>query len=129
MQAYKIFLNAVFVIFISNFLGGCASILTDDTTHINIGTTHGKKIPVKIDGVKHIVPAMVRVKKNGENKIILTSKNSGCAKRTIVKRKIEGAFWANIISGGSFGSSTDMATDKMWTYDNPVTISCSSEEK
>lgn len=120
------FLLAGFFVF---SMTGCASILTDDTALVNIGTTNGKKVAVKIDGVKYVVPAAIRVEKDGENKIILAPAGSGCAKQTLLKRKIEKEFFINILTGGTFGSSTDMATDKMWAYEDTVVIACASKKR
>lgn len=105
-------------------LAGCASILTDDTTAVNVGTSNGKEVPVKIDGVVYNAPTVVHVKKSDKDKIITAPSNSGCAKQTVMKRKVEDAFWVNILSGGPLGSTTDYATDKMWTYEDSVVVTC-----
>ena len=54
----------------------------------------------------------------------MTSAQSNCQRQTVMKKEIEGAFWVNILSGGVWGSTTDYATDKMWTYDDSVVITC-----
>lgn len=54
----------------------------------------------------------------------MTSAQSNCQRQAVMKKEIEGAFWVNILSGGVWGSTTDYATDKMWTYDDSVVIIC-----
>lgn len=120
MLTYRIFPAIGMVV----LLGGCASILTDDTTPVNVGTSNGKKVPIKIDGVVYQAPTVVNVKKSDKDKMIMASSKSGCARQTVLKRKVEDVFWVNILSGGVLGSTTDYATDKMWSYEDSVIISC-----
>jgi hypothetical protein len=54
----------------------------------------------------------------------LVTKAEGCTEATNLNKEVETAFFINIISGGVFGSSTDYATEKMWKYQDSVTISC-----
>jgi len=102
---------------------GCASILTEDTTKINVLTSSGNEAVVTIDQKEHTIPGIVEVYKDGEDKII-TVKEGDCAKETILRKDIEPAFWVNILTGGTFGSTTDMQTDKMWTYQDSITVNC-----
>ncbi|MCC5853219.1 MAG: adenosine deaminase [Alkalimonas sp.] len=105
---------------------GCATILTDETQQINVGTTTGQKIDVTIDGQTFQAPGVITVKKSKEQNKFLMTNAEGCAERTVLNRSVEPTFFVNILSGGAFGSTTDYATDKMWKYDDSVTISCSN---
>ncbi|PVZ68438.1 adenosine deaminase [Pelagibaculum spongiae] len=104
-------------------MSGCASVLTDDTTSINIGTSTGEEVTVAIDGQEYTVPGIVSLKKSNADKTIV-SKDNRCAKQTVLKKEIETEFWINLVSGGPLGSTTDMATEKMWTYADSVEINC-----
>lgn len=115
--------KAVAVMGAATLMTGCATILTDDTKAVNVSTSNGKEIQVTVDGTEHTVPGIVQFKKDGTDKIVTTS-TEGCAKQTAANKKIEGAFWVNILTGGLFGSTTDSATDKMWTYDDNITVTC-----
>lgn len=106
------------------WVAGCASILTDDTTPVNVSTSNGKPTTVMVDGKNHQVPGVVYFVKDGEDKIIQARSGSNCAKETVAPRKVEDVFWVNILSGGVFGSTTDAATDKMWGYEDTIEISC-----
>lgn len=105
---------------------GCATILTDETQQINVGTTTGQKIDVTIDGQTFQAPGVITVKKSKEQNKYLMTNAEGCAGQTVLNRSVEPTFFVNILSGGAFGSTTDYATDKMWKYDDSVTISCSN---
>lgn len=105
------------------FSTGCASILTEETHKINVSTSNGQSIEVKVDGEVFAAPGIVSVKKSNQDKVIVTSA-SGCTEETNLNKEVETAFFINILSGGVFGSSTDMATEKMWKYQDSVTINC-----
>ncbi|MBU2038460.1 MAG: adenosine deaminase [Thalassobium sp.] len=104
-------------------ISGCATILSEDVATVNVATSTGKKIDITIDGQNYTVPGVVKLEKDGQSKIISTN-DADCASSTAMNRKVEGVFWVNLLSGGLFGSTTDSATDAMWTYDDYVTISC-----
>jgi hypothetical protein len=91
---------------------------------VNIGTSNGKQTTVIVDGQQYQAPGMVYFKKDGADKMIVTKADSGCAAQTLAPRKIEYAFWGNAIVGGFFGSTTDATTNKMWGYEDSVTINC-----
>lgn len=105
------------------FSTGCATILTEDTHKMNVSTSNGAEIEVEVDGQKQTAPGIITVKKSGEDKVLVTNA-SGCTESTNLNKEVETAFFINIISGGVFGSSTDLATKKMWKYQDSVTISC-----
>lgn len=105
---------------------GCATILTDETQQINVGTTTGQAIDVTIDGQTFKAPGVITVKKSKEQTKFLTTNAEGCAEQTALNRTVEPVFFVNILSGGAFGSTTDYATDKMWKYDDSVSVTCSN---
>nr|WP_136251217.1 adenosine deaminase [Ningiella ruwaisensis] len=102
---------------------GCATILTEETQSINITTSNGQQAEVIIDGQTATVPGVVQVKKENKNKIIVAETDS-CTSQTALNKEVETAFFVNILSGGVFGSSTDYGTEKMWKYQDSVTIAC-----
>jgi hypothetical protein len=101
----------------------CSTILTDKTTSVNLMSSNGKKFDVTIDGEKFQGPGIITLAKSDKDKIIKTE-TQGCAAETILKKEIEPVFFVNIVSGGVFGSSTDLATKKMWKYKDSVTVNC-----
>ena len=111
------------VLGLCGILTGCSSILTDSTQRINVTTNQNKTFQATVDGQQFTVPGTVLVKKDGDDKIVVTNE-PGCASTTAVPKKIEGIFWLNILSGGTTGSATDSGTGKMWTYDQTVVVSC-----
>jgi hypothetical protein len=116
--------KAVFTLAIATlFASGCSSILTEDTQRMNVSTSNGKKIEVEIDGTTQIAPGIINVNKENKDKILIT-KDASCTASTLLVKKIEPTFFINILTGGVFGSSTDYGTEKMWKYQDSVTIVC-----
>ncbi len=56
--------------------------------------------------------------------IFALEQDDSCTKETNLNKEIEPTFFVNILTGGVFGSTTDMSTKKMWKYQDSVTISC-----
>ena len=102
---------------------GCASIVTGDSAFINVRTSTGEKIQVTVDGQEYNAPGLITVAKTGTDKIIIAN-NDNCDRETLAEKEIELAFWGNIITGGFLGSTTDSATDKMWTYSESIVVNC-----
>lgn len=118
--------NSAKVLIVSTTLAlatGCASIVTDDSAFINVRTSNGEQIKVSVDGQEYNAPGLITVAKTGTDKIIV-AQNDNCDRETLAEKKIEPAFWGNIITGGFLGSTTDNATDKMWTYSESVVVNC-----
>jgi hypothetical protein len=108
-------------------LTGCATITSPSTERVNVNSTKNKSFTATLDGQKFRVPGSVKIKRNGDEKIIMTNEE-GCASATSIDKEIETIFWGNILFGGGIGSSTDLATGKMWDYDDSVTISCGFDD-
>jgi len=104
---------------------GCASILNDDFQQVNVATSNGKSIEVTVDGNTYQAPGVVNVAREDASKILMTNA-AGCTKETVMPKEVSSMFWVNILSGGSFGSTTDYSTEKMWGYQNTVTITCAN---
>jgi len=116
--------KAVFILAIATlFVSGCSSILTEDTHKMNVSTSNGKKIEVQIDGTTQTAPGIISVNKENKDKILVTT-DASCTSSTHLSKKIEPTFFINILSGGVYGSSTDYGTEKMWKYQDSVTIVC-----
>ncbi|WP_027669416.1 hypothetical protein [Rheinheimera baltica] len=105
-------------------MSGCSTILTEDTQKINVATSNGKSAEITIDGQSYQAPGIITVKKSQEQTKIITTTAEGCSNQTALNRQVEPTFFVNILSGGAFGSTTDYATEKMWKYDDNITISC-----
>ncbi len=104
-------------------LSGCASILNDETQKINVATSNGQPAKVSIDGKTFDAPGIVTVKRQKLDKV-LVAETPNCAKETSLEKKVDSKFFINILSGGVFGSTTDYATEKMWSYQDSVVVSC-----
>ncbi len=102
---------------------GCATILNEDTQRINVMSSNGEKIKGNIDGVPFEGPGIVAVQRANQDRII-NVETEGCAKNTVMPKSVDPVFFVNILSGGAFGSTTDYASEKMWKYENSVTVNC-----
>ena len=104
-------------------VAGCASIINEKTQSVNLVTSNGRKAEVSIDGVPFQAPGVATFKRAKADKMI-TTKDPKCNQTTIAPSTVDNVFFINIISGGVFGSTTDYSTEKMWKYQDTVTISC-----
>ena len=105
-------------------LASCATILNDETQNINLGTTNNSEVKGTIDGIPFSGPGIISVRRTKADKIIMVeSKN--CAKQTLLSSSVDSKFFINILSGGTFGSTTDYSTEQMWKYQDSVIIPCS----
>jgi hypothetical protein len=102
---------------------GCASILNGETQNVNVMSTSGAKFEGKIDGVPFTAPGVVTVKRANLDRIVTTD-DPNCASQTAMSKSVDPVFFVNILSGGVFGSTTDYSTEKMWKYQDSITISC-----
>ena len=105
---------------------GCSTVFNEKTQTVNVTSSDGRSIKGIVDGTSFTTPGAVPVLRTKAAKIFLTDAE-GCNKQTTVESKIDVKFYGNIITGGVLGSTTDYSTDKMWKYDDNVTINCASK--
>lgn len=115
----KLLVSIIFVLMLSS----CATILNDDTQSINVTTSNNEKAKFTINGRNYTAPAIINVERSQKDAIIQV-KNSKCASQYLLKPEVDTKFFINILSGGTFGSSTDYGTEKMWKYQDSVNINC-----
>ncbi|MEY4515714.1 MAG: hypothetical protein RL180_60 [Pseudomonadota bacterium] len=102
---------------------GCATIINDKTQKVNIATSNGAKVKGTIDGVPFEAPGVVDMTRANQNKVIMVE-DTACTKETIAAKKLDNVFFINVLSGGAWGSTTDYVTEKMWKYEDTITINC-----
>ena len=104
---------------------GCATILNEDTQNLNVRTSNNSEITAIIDGKKIKTPGSMAVKRaKGDLVVFTTAKN--CAGATQVESSVDSVFFLNLLSGGTFGSTTDYSSDDMWEYDTDVVVNCNN---
>ena len=123
MEGNMKLLKLVVLLAAVTLFAGCASVVTENSKKVNVKTSNNQKATIMVDGATYEAPTVVTLVKDGTDKIISTDAE-GCAKQTVATKKIEAAFWGNILIGGLIGSTTDSVGNKMWTYEDEVTISC-----
>lgn len=112
------------LIAVTVLMSGCASLFTDDTKNVNVLTSNGKRATLSVDGREFMVPGVINLEKSEDDKILMD--NSGNCMPTALQSKVETAFWFNGLAGfsGLFSSTTDYASEAMWTYDDTVFVQC-----
>lgn len=112
------------VILLCIVLSSCSSILNDKNQNINVVSSNNTPIEGKIGLVPFKGPGIVPVERAKQDKIIMVN-NKKCVQQTLLKSSVDSTFWINILSGGTFGSTTDYSSEKMWAYQDTVIIQCS----
>lgn len=102
---------------------GCATIINDKTQKVNISTTNGAKVSGTFNGQAFEAPGVIEVIRANKDATIVV-KQAGCTEQTVANKKVDTVFFMNVLSGGGLGSTTDYATEKMWKYDDNLSISC-----
>lgn len=102
---------------------GCATILNEETQKINVGSSNNSEFKGSIDGIPFTGPSIVSVKRSKGDKIIMIDTPS-CQKQVLLSSTVDMKFFINVLSGGTFGSSTDYATEEMWKYQETVIVPC-----
>lgn len=108
----------------SILFSGCATILNDEYQRVNISASNNKEIKGTVDGQPFSAPSIITIKRSKADKIIVVD-TPACAKQTLAPSTVDMKFFINILSGGTFGSSTDYATEKMWKFQDSIVIPCS----
>lgn len=106
---------------------GCATLFSDDVQLINVIPVNGKTSTITLDGTQYPVPGLIPVTRSKATKLLISNDNH-CPPLTIIPRSVDPLFIANVISGvfGSFGSTTDYHSEKVWRYDNVVPLYCTN---
>ncbi len=106
-------------------LAGCATILDDSRQNVSITTSNGAAVTLKVtdsEGTKTITtPSSVNVKRSSDDLIILVQDKCYSGEYT-AEKKINNWAFANLISGGTTGTSTDASTGALWAYDKNVVV-------
>lgn len=100
------------------FMSGCATIISGKTQTIDVTSKTAKKFTV--DGQSYSTPAKVIVTRDSDDKNITVD---GCENVTL-KSEVNPVILGNIVLGGVFGSTTDLAGGPGWKYDDNVTLDC-----
>lgn len=117
----------------STLFTGCALTSNGTKQSVTITTSNGKPVVAEVDGQKINIPAEIKLsRKHGATIRVLEVDNPNYEDTLLIikgKHNVSGWFWGNILSMGTFGSTTDGASGSMWTYGNPTFIVPVSEKK
>ncbi|MDR2760339.1 MAG: hypothetical protein LBB09_00645 [Rickettsiales bacterium] len=108
-------------------LSSCASILSGTSTQVNVQTSDARSdinatITSKSGAQNVSLPTVITVKKG--NKPLLITVKDKCYRDTVYASKPTINLWflGNVVTGGTFGTSTDAMTGALWTYDEVVVV-------
>ncbi len=101
-----------------SLMAGCATILSGKTQNISINS-NVDGADITLDGTligKTPFAGVINKPKGTAGSSITVSKAGYTSKTIMYGAEIEPTFWINILTGGPFGSTTDMATNSMYKY-------------
>ena len=114
MKKFSILTIALIITLIGVFVVGCATIATGTTQLVTINS-NVEGASIYLDGVDiGKTPFTGEIKKNG--KILKIEKDGYKPYSISLSTNLEGAFWGNIITGGTLGSITDFASGAAYAY-------------
>ena len=106
------------------FFSGCATIVDGRQQQLNLISS--KPHQVVIHGQIFQAPSMITIDRPKKKLTFATV--SDCNKTVMLKRKMNGQFWGNILFGGVPGSTTDSISGAIWEYDNVnIDVSCPND--
>ncbi|MGX3045343.1 hypothetical protein [Helicobacter sp. T3_23-1056] len=129
--AFVALVSSAFIV--GSIFSGCALTSNGTKQSVTITTSNGKPVLAEVDGQKINIPAEIKIsRKHGATIRVLEMDNPNYEDTLLIikgKHNVSGWFWGNILSMGTFGSTTDGASGSMWTYGNPTFIVPVSEKK
>lgn len=97
-------------------LGGCATLLGGSSQTLSVNSNvDGAQVYLNetLLGATPLVASL----KRGQTGVLRVSAPGYKPYQIALNKKISSLFWVNILSGGSFGSTTDYATGAMYEYE------------
>ncbi len=109
-------LKSVSVFALCLSLGGCATILggSSQTLTVNANVT-GAEVYLN-ETLLGVTPLTANVKRGQEGVLRVTAEGYE-PYQIALNKKVSSLFWVNILSGGTFGSTTDYKTGAMYEYE------------
>jgi len=108
--------QALGVVGLALSLGGCATIIGGSNQNVSVNSN--------VDGAEVYLNEMLLGKtplvtsiKRGQEGVLRVTAPGYKPYQIALNKKISSLFWVNILSGGSFGSTTDYATGAMYEYE------------
>jgi uncharacterized protein YceK len=130
-------MKKLYALFVVAALPGCASIISGSSQHVNIQpstSAHGRvdaEVTTK-SGVQTVrLPAVITVKRSSQDIVVrVNEEDNPCLEetRTVISSGFNALVLANIITGGTLGSTTDGITGAMWKYDDVTIVPVQGKE-
>src|SRR5215471_14546738 len=105
------------VIAVGSLLGGCATIINGSSQKLAVDS-NVKGATVLLNGQPlGKTPLLTEIKRGKEGAKLAVQADGFQPYEVTLNRKMSGAFFGNILSGGLLGSSTDSSTGAMYEYE------------
>jgi len=108
--------SVVRVLVLGLAIGGCATILSGTRQTLTVNANVDAAQVYLNDSLLGNTPLTASVKR-GKTGVLKVSKDGYRPYQAALNKKVTSTFWVNIFSGGTFGSTTDMATGAMYEYE------------
>lgn len=117
----KKFTQWVGILVLGLAVAGCASIISGSSQLLSVNANvDGAEVHLVTEGgvetLLGTTPLTTRIKR-GQEGVLRVSADGYRPYSTALNKKINNVFWVNILSGGTFGSSTDYKTGAMYAYE------------
>lgn len=104
------------VVILAWLLGGCATLVEGSSQQLSINSNVAGAEVVLGDNVLGKTPLTIEVSKGDLDQVLIVRKQGYAEQHFNLKGSVVGAFWGNILLGGTTGSTTDAATGAMYEY-------------
>lgn len=113
--------HLVHVLVLGLTVGGCATIISGSSQIMTVNANvDGAQVHLVTEaGIETLLgttPLTTRVKRGQEGSLRVSAEGYR-SYQSALNKKINSVFWVNILSGGTFGSTTDYTTGSMYQYE------------
>ncbi|MFH1727359.1 MAG: hypothetical protein ABIA04_02930 [Pseudomonadota bacterium] len=116
----------IILILIAFAFSSCATIISGSNRNVNVMTSTGERVDVvastQAGPVHFSAPAVMVTPATGQDIIVTVEDKCYQQTQLIIASKFNFITLGNLITGGTFGFSTDYGTDAMWDYDKNVFV-------
>ncbi|MDR0579445.1 MAG: hypothetical protein LBG21_02470 [Campylobacteraceae bacterium] len=124
----------LFLVVVVFGMAGCATLVNQDTQSVVINSSNSKSVNATViykDGMQSGQTPFVALVRRANQPLVISVEESKCTKATTMKKNatISGAFFVNAIWCFScvFSTTTDVATGRMWKYDEQIIVSVANK--
>lgn len=118
-------LRIIFLVSLASWITSCATVVGGTSQTVSIDS-NVKGADVVVNGAMVGQTPFAGSISRGKSTSVTIRKEGYRSKTVILNTEVEPIFWGNIIVGGVFGSTTDLASEAMYKY-TPASITIELE--